>query len=163
MNTIRPDVLVRRSLPWWRCSFTCRRIVLTTNFPDPGRHVIELLHRRRYSMFDLRSFSYKMCFNTYAFTSVLVCEKRFFFNQRAACGPKHLSCSPQQSFNKTCNIFWNRLRSAIKQNVSIDLCHKFVVRFSNKILGLDLALFSEKVENYCLKCLNGSLLTRTKI
>jgi len=35
--------------------------------------------------------------------------------------------------------------SAIKQNVSIDL------RFSNKIVGLDLTPFSEMVENHCCR------------
>jgi len=36
--------------------------------------------------------------------------------------PKHPLCGPQPSFNKTSNILCNRLRSAVKQNVSIELC-----------------------------------------
>jgi len=39
----------------------------------------------------------------------------------------------------------------MKQKVSIDLWPKFFVRLSNKIGGLDLALFSEMVENHCCK------------
>jgi len=41
--------------------------------------------------------------------------------------------------------------SAIKQNVSMDLREKLLVRLSNKIIGLDLAPFSEMVENHCCK------------
>ena len=63
--------------------------------------------------------------------------------------PKHHLCGSQKSFNNTSRISCNRLRSAIKQNVSIDLSvKKFLVRLSNKIVGVDLAVFSEKVENH---------------
>jgi len=62
--------------------------------------------------------------------------------------PKHPLCGHQQSFNETSNILCNRLLSSIKQNVSIELCWKFLVRRSNKIVGLDLASFSEKVESH---------------
>jgi len=39
--------------------------------------------------------------------------------------------------------------SAIKRNVSVDLWYIFFVRLSIKIGGLDLAPFSEMVENHC--------------
>jgi len=39
--------------------------------------------------------------------------------------------------------------SAIKQNVLIVLCQSFLVRLSNKIVGMDLSPFSEMVENHC--------------
>jgi len=35
---------------------------------------------------------------------------------------KHPLCGSQQSFNYISNILCNRLRSAMKQNVLIDLC-----------------------------------------
>jgi len=41
--------------------------------------------------------------------------------------------------------------SAIKQNASIDMWKKNLVRPSNKILGLDLAPFSEMVVNHCCR------------
>jgi len=44
---------------------------------------------------------------------------------RAACGSQAPWCSPQQSFNKASNILCNRLRSAIKQKVSVDLSSNF--------------------------------------
>jgi len=41
--------------------------------------------------------------------------------------------------------------SAKKENVSIDLWHKILLRLSNRIVGLDLAPFSEMVENHCCR------------
>jgi len=41
--------------------------------------------------------------------------------------------------------------SAIKQNVSIDMWQKLFVRLSSKVIGLDLAPFSEMVGNHCCK------------
>jgi len=41
--------------------------------------------------------------------------------------------------------------SAIKQNVSTDLWQNFLVRLSNKIVGLDLPPFSEMVVNHCCR------------
>ena len=65
--------------------------------------------------------------------------------------PKHTLCGPQQSFNKTSNILCNRLCSAIKKMCQLTCVKIFLVRFSNKIVGLDLVPFSEKVENNWFK------------
>ena len=55
------------------------------------------------------------------------------------------------SFGNTSNVLRSRLVSATKQNVSIDLGEKILVRASNKIAGPDLAPFSEMVVNHCCK------------
>ena len=47
-----------------------------------------------------------------------------FWEQKAA--PKHPLCGPRQSFNRTSNVMCNKHRSAIKQNVSIDLRQIFL-------------------------------------
>jgi len=46
------------------------------------------------------------------------------------------------------NILSNRLRSGIKQDVSMTCVKIVLVRLFNKIVGLDLAPFIEKVENH---------------
>jgi len=38
--------------------------------------------------------------------------------------------------------------------MSIDMCVKFLVQLSNKIVGLDLAPFSRKVENHHFRVTN---------
>jgi len=51
------------------------------------------------------------------------------------------------------NILSNRLRSGIKQDVSMTCVKIVLVRLFNKIVGLDLAPFIEKVENHWLTLL----------
>jgi len=51
------------------------------------------------------------------------------------------------SFSNISNVLYNRLRYPIKQNVSIDMWKNLLVRPAIKIVGLDLAPFSEMVVN----------------
>ena len=70
------------------------------------------------STFETRHHNHFKCCTTSKFHTVCTCGSQPLFWQPHA-APKHPLCNPQRSFNKTSNILYIRLRSAIKQNISI--------------------------------------------